>query len=87
MLTIPIGLILASAMPAILVYAQELLPGRIGLVGGLSFGFAFGMGGLGAAFLGEPADHTSIETVCAVCAYLPLLGHLAVFLPRLRPAA
>ena len=83
-LTVPIGLILASAMPAILVYAQELLPGRIGLVGGLFFGFAFGMGGLGAALLGELADHTSIEQVYALCAYLPTIGLLAVFLPRLR---
>lgn len=86
-LTVPIGLILASAMPAILVYAQELLPGRIGLVGGLFFGFAFGMGGLGAAVLGEVADRTSIAFVYGLCAYLPMIGLLAVFLPRLRPAA
>ncbi|MET0258731.1 MAG: MFS transporter [Methylobacterium sp.] len=83
-LTVPIGLILASAMPAILVYAQELLPGRIGLVGGLFFGFAFGMGGLGAAVLGELADQTSIEHVYALCAYLPLIGLFAAFLPRNR---
>ncbi len=83
-LTVPIGLILASAMPAILVYAQDLLPGRTGLVGGLFFGFAFGMGGLGAALLGELADHTSIEHVYALCAYLPALGVLGLFLPRLR---
>lgn len=83
-LTVPIGLILASAMPAILVYAQELLPGRIGLVGGLFFGFAFGMGGLGAALLGEMADHVGIERVYDLCAFLPALGLLAVFLPRLR---
>jgi FSR family fosmidomycin resistance protein-like MFS transporter len=82
-LTVPIGLILASAMPAILVYAQELLPGRVGLVGGLFFGFAFGMGGLGAAILGEIADHTSIEFVYRVCAFLPAVGLLAAFLPRL----
>ena len=86
-LTVPIGLILASAMPAILVFAQELLPGRIGLVGGLFFGFAFGMGGLGAAVLGEVADRTGIAFVYGLCAYLPLIGLLAVFLPRLRPAA
>ncbi|MEH3146896.1 MAG: MFS transporter [Methylobacterium frigidaeris] len=86
-LTVPIGLILASAMPAILVYAQELLPGRVGLVGGLFFGFAFGMGGLGAAILGEIADLTSIETVYRACAYLPAIGLLAAFLPRLRSAA
>ncbi|GJD50946.1 Fosmidomycin resistance protein [Methylobacterium crusticola] len=84
-LTVPIGLILASAMPAILVYAQELLPGRVGLVGGLFFGFAFGMGGLGAAVLGELADRTSIEFVYAVCAFLPAIGLLAAFLPRLDP--
>ena len=83
-LTVPIGLVLASAMPAILVYAQELLPGRIGLVGGLFFGFAFGMGGLGAALLGELADRTGIEQVYALCAYLPMIGLLAAFLPTLR---
>lgn len=83
-LTVPIGMILASAMPAILVYAQDLLPGRIGLVGGLFFGFAFGMGGLGAALLGELADRTSIEFVYGLCAYLPLIGLVAAFLPRLR---
>ncbi|WP_156398844.1 MFS transporter [Methylobacterium sp. Leaf469] len=82
-LTVPIGMILSSAMPAILVYAQELLPGRIGLVGGLFFGFAFGMGGLGAAVLGEVADHAGITAVYALCAYLPLIGLAAVFLPRL----
>ncbi|AWN46952.1 MFS transporter [Methylobacterium terrae] len=83
-LTVPIGLILASAMPAILVYAQELLPGRVGLVGGLFFGFAFGMGGLGAAVLGELADRTSIEFVYGICAFLPAVGLLAAFLPRLE---
>jgi FSR family fosmidomycin resistance protein-like MFS transporter len=83
-LSVPIGSILASAMPAILVYAQELLPGRIGLVGGLFFGFAFGMGGLGAALLGEMADHVGIERVYDLCALLPALGLMAVFLPRLR---
>ncbi|MGY2050176.1 MFS transporter [Methylobacterium sp. JK268] len=86
-LTVPIGLILASAMPAILVYAQELLPGRVGLVGGLFFGFAFGMGGLGAAVLGELADHTGIEFVYGLCAFLPAVGLLAVFLPRLDAGA
>ena len=85
-LTVPIGMIIASAMPAILVYAQELLPGRIGLVGGLFFGFAFGMGGLGAAIFGELADHTSIEFVYGLCAYLPLIGLAAAFLPRLHHA-
>jgi len=81
-LTVPIGFILASAMSAILVYAQELLPGRTGLVSGLFFGFAFGMGGLGAALLGRLADHSSIEYVYKVCAYLPLIGLLTIFLPN-----
>ena len=75
-LTVIIGFILASAFSAILVYAQELLPGRIGMVSGLFFGFAFGMGGLGAAVLGLIADHTSIELVYKICAFLPLLGVL-----------
>jgi FSR family fosmidomycin resistance protein-like MFS transporter len=86
-LTVPIGLILASAFSAILVYAQELLPGRVGLVGGLFFGFAFGMGGLGAAVLGRLADATSIEHVYALCAYLPLIGLLTAFLPDTRRRA
>lgn len=86
-LTVPIGLILASAFSAILVYAQDLLPGRVGLVGGLFFGFAFGMGGLGAAVLGELADATSIEHVYALCAYLPLIGLLTAFLPDMRRVA
>ena len=85
-LTVPIGLILASAFSAILVYAQELLPGRVGLVAGLFFGFAFGMGGLGAAALGRLADLTSITSVYRVCSFLPLLGLLMAFLPR-RPGA
>ena len=80
-LTVPIGLILASAFSAILVYAQELMPGRIGTVSGLFFGFAFGMGGLGAALLGELADHTSIAFVFRACAFLPLIGLLTAFLP------
>jgi len=86
-LTVPIGLILASAFSAILVYAQDLLPGRVGLVGGLFFGFAFGMGGLGAAVLGDLADATSIEHVYALCAYLPAIGLLTAFLPDLRRKA
>lgn len=73
-----------SAFSAILVYAQELLPGRIGMVSGLFFGFAFGMGGLGAAVLGLIADHTSIELVYKICAFLPLLGMLTIFLPDNR---
>ncbi|EGQ0787843.1 MFS transporter, partial [Salmonella enterica] len=80
-LTVIIGFILASAFSAILVYAQELLPGRIGMVSGLFFGFAFGMGGLGAAVLGLIADHTSIYLVYKICAFLPLLGILTIFLP------
>jgi FSR family fosmidomycin resistance protein-like MFS transporter len=83
-LTVVIGLIFSSAFSAILVYAQELIPGRIGLVSGLFFGFAFGMGGLGAAVLGMLADRTSIDYVYSVIAYLPLLGVVAIFLPTIR---
>ena len=83
-LTIVIGLILSSAFSAILVYAQELLPGRFGLVAGLFFGVAFGMGGIGAAFLGELADWTSIETVYKLCAFLPAIGLLTAFLPNIE---
>lgn len=79
-----IGIILASAFSAILVYAQELLPGRVGMISGLFFGFAFGMGGVGAALLGELADRTSIEFVYHVCAYLPVIGLLTAFLPNLE---
>ncbi|MFT3703944.1 MAG: MFS transporter [Agriterribacter sp.] len=78
------GVIIASAFSAILVYAQELVPGKIGMVSGLFFGFAFGMGGLGSALLGLLADHTSVNFVFEVCAYLPLLGIVTVFLPDLR---
>jgi len=83
-LSVIIGFILASAFSAILVYAQELMPGRIGMVSGLFFGFAFGMGGLGAAVLGVVADHSSIDVVYQICAYLPLLGILTLFLPDNR---
>jgi len=83
-LTFVIGLMLASAFPAILVYGQELLPGRIGMVSGLFFGLAFGLGGIGAAVLGWLADVTSIEFVYRLCSFLPLLGLLAVFLPDIR---
>ncbi len=83
-LTVPIGFILASAFPAIVVYAQELMPGKTGTVAGLFFGFAFGMGGIGAAVLGALADATSIEFVYRVCAWLPLLGVLAVLLPTVE---
>ena len=80
-LTVPIGVILASAFPAIIVYAQELLPGRTGTVAGLFFGFAFGMGGIGAAVLGQVADAYSIRLVYEICAFLPVIGLLAGFLP------
>jgi FSR family fosmidomycin resistance protein-like MFS transporter len=86
-LTVAIGLILASAFSAILVYAQELVPGRVGTIGGIFFGFAFGMGGLGAAALGRLADATSIEYVYRLCAYLPLIGLLTAFLPDLDQPA
>ena len=87
-LTIPIGLILSSAFPAILVYAQELLPGKVGMVAGLFFGLAFGIAGIGSALLGRLADHTGIFFVYHLCSYLPLLGLLTGFLPNLeRPAA
>lgn len=82
-LSIVIGFILASAFSAILVYAQELLPGKIGMVSGLFFGFAFGMGGIGSALLGQLADITSISYVYYVCSFLPLLGLIAGFLPNL----
>ena len=80
-LTVAIGLILASAFSAILVYAQELIPGRVGLISGVFFGFAFGMAGLGAALLGQLADRIGIEAVYRLCAFLPLIGVLAAFLP------
>ncbi|WP_118180606.1 MFS transporter [Paraburkholderia phosphatilytica] len=80
-LTIVIGVVLASAFSAILVYAQELIPGKVGMVAGLFFGFAFGLGGVGAAVLGQLADATSIAFVYKVCSFLPLLGVLTVFLP------
>ncbi|ABQ67087.1 major facilitator superfamily MFS_1 [Rhizorhabdus wittichii RW1] len=80
-LTVIIGLILASAFPAIVVFAQELVPGKPGMISGLFFGFSFGMAGLGAAILGEVADLAGIEMVYAICAFLPVIGLLAVFLP------
>ena len=82
-LTVIIGFILASAFSAILVYAQELVPGRVGMISGLFFGFAFGMGGIGAAVLGRIADATSIIHVYQLCAYLPAIGLLTWFLPKL----
>ena len=89
-LTVPIGLILSSAFPAIVVYAQDLLPGRTGTVAGLFFGLAFGMGSVGAAVLGALADHVGITFVYQICAFLPLIGLLAALLPdvhRERAAA
>lgn len=83
-LSIIIGTIMSSAFPAILVYAQELLPKKLGMVSGLFYGFAFGMGGLGSAVLGNIADHTGIEYVYHICAYLPLIGIIAYFLPNLK---
>lgn len=83
-LSVPIGIVLASAFSAILVYAQELIPGKVGLVAGLFFGLAFGMGGIASAVLGEIADRTSIEFVFLVCSFLPLIGGLTYFLPDVR---
>src|SRR5471030_2607961 len=83
-LSVIIGVILASAFSAILVFAQELIPGKVGMVSGLFFGLAFGMGGLGAAVLGYVADRTSIELVYQICAFLPLLGIPTAFLPNLE---
>jgi FSR family fosmidomycin resistance protein-like MFS transporter len=82
-LTVIIGVVLASAFSAILVYAQELLPGKIGMISGLFFGFAFGMGGLGSALLGVLADHKGIIYVYQVCAFLPLIGLITGFLPNI----
>lgn len=83
-LSVIIGLILSSAFSAILVYATELMPGKVGLVAGLFFGFAFGMGGLGSAILGKIADATSIEYVFKICAFLPLIGVITGFLPNIE---
>jgi FSR family fosmidomycin resistance protein-like MFS transporter len=82
-LTVFIGLIISSTTSSIIVFAQELVPHRFGMISGVFFGVAFGIGGLGAAVLGKLADHTSIEFVYQVCAYLPAIGLLAVFLPKL----
>jgi FSR family fosmidomycin resistance protein-like MFS transporter len=83
-LSVIIGLVLASAFTAILVYATELVPGRVGTIAGLFFGFSFGMGGLGAALLGQLADLTSIETVYKIVSFLPAVGLLAYFLPKVE---
>lgn len=86
-LSVVIGLVLASAFSAILVYAQELLPGKVGMIAGLFFGLAFGFAGIGAALLGVLADHTNVNFVYHVCAFLPLIGMLAMFLPDAEPTA
>jgi MFS transporter, FSR family, fosmidomycin resistance protein len=83
-LSVIIGLIIASAFSAILVFAQELMPGKVGMISGLFFGFAFGMGGLGSAILGNIADHTSIEYVFKICSFLPLIGVFTYFLPNIK---
>jgi len=83
-LSVLIGMIFSSAFAAIIVFAQELLPSRVGMISGLFFGFAFGMGGIGAAVLGRVADLTSIDFIYRVCSFLPLIGLLTVFLPDLR---
>jgi len=85
-LTVLIGLILSSAFPAIIVFAQELVPGRVGMIAGLFFGFAFGMAGIAAAVLGVVADARGIDYVYQVCSYLPLIGLLTVFLPSVGEA-
>jgi FSR family fosmidomycin resistance protein-like MFS transporter len=83
-LSVIIGVIMASAFSAILVYAQELLPGKVGMISGLFFGFAFGIAGIGSALLGHLADKTSIEYVFNICAFLPLLGIITGFLPNIK---
>jgi len=83
-LTVIIGVILASAFPSIVVYAQELVPGKVGMIAGLFFGLAFGMGGIGSAVLGKLADVTSIGFVFSVCSFLPLIGLLTGLLPNLE---
>ncbi len=86
-LTIVIGFVLSSAMPAVIVFAQELMPHRLGMISGLFFGFGFGLGGVGAAVLGELADLKGIDFVYQICAFLPAIGLLAIFLPRLPKTA
>jgi MFS transporter, FSR family, fosmidomycin resistance protein len=85
-LSVVIGFVIASAFPAIVVYGQELMPGRVGMVSGLFFGFAFGIGGMAAAGLGVLADWQGIRFVFLLCSFLPLIGALAVFLPDTREA-
>jgi FSR family fosmidomycin resistance protein-like MFS transporter len=85
-LSVPIGFVLASAFPAIVVYGQELMPSRIGMIAGLFFGFAFGLAAVGAAAIGELADRLGIQQVFLLCSFLPALGLLAGLLPRTRSA-
>ncbi|MDR0704242.1 MAG: MFS transporter [Planctomycetaceae bacterium] len=83
-LTVIIGAVMASSFPAILIYAQELVPGRVGTIAGLFFGFSFGVGGIASAFLGGLADHGGIELVYDLCSFMPLLGMITWFLPNIR---
>ena len=83
-LSVIIGLIISSAFSAILVYATDLVPGKVGLIAGLFFGLAFGMGGLGSAVLGKLADQTSVEYVFKICAFLPLIGIFTGLLPNIE---
>ncbi|MDP2059669.1 MAG: MFS transporter, partial [Flavobacteriaceae bacterium] len=83
-LMVVIGIIISSAFPAIIVYAQELIPKKLGMVSGLFYGFAFGMAALGSAVLGILADHTSIQFVYQVCSFLPFIGIICYFLPNLK---
>lgn len=85
-LSVVIGLVIASAFSAIIVFAQELVPGKVGMISGMFFGLAFGIGGIGAALFGELADHTSISFVYHICSYLPALGLLTGFLPNMNDA-
>ena len=86
-MSVLIGLIIASAFSAILVYATDLKPDKVGMISGIFFGLMFGLGGIGSAFFGWLADHTSIDFIFRVSSFLPLLGIIAVFLPDLRPSA
>jgi FSR family fosmidomycin resistance protein-like MFS transporter len=79
-----IGIIISSAFPAIIVYAQELLPKKLGMISGLFYGFAFGMGALGSALLGILADHTSVAYIYQICSFLPFIGGICYFLPNLK---
>jgi FSR family fosmidomycin resistance protein-like MFS transporter len=81
---IVIGMIISSAFPAIIVYAQELIPKKLGMISGLFYGFAFGMGALGSALLGILADHTSIQYVYHIASFLPIIGVICYFLPNLK---